>query len=67
MGFGPPIRIKVRVFVMLSAAKHLLFLQPQKQILRFLESDGLHRSPEIGLRRFAPQDDTLGDLSMGCV
>jgi hypothetical protein len=32
--FGPPIRLKVRLPVMLSAAKHLLLLQPQEQILR---------------------------------
>jgi hypothetical protein len=40
-------------------------LHSKKQILRFLESDaplraglgGLHRSPKIGLRRFAAQND----------
>jgi hypothetical protein len=42
-----------------NCAKHLLFLRLQKQILRILESDGLHRSPEIGLRRFAPQNDIM--------
>jgi hypothetical protein len=41
--FGSPIWMKVRLPVMLSAAKHLLFLQPQKQIPR----------------RSAPQDDSL--------
>ena len=54
---GPPIHMRVPVTVMLSGAKHLLFLCLHKQILRFLESDGLHRSPEIGLRRCAPQND----------
>jgi YtcA family len=43
--FGPPIWMKVRLPVMLSAAKHLLFLQPQKQILH----------------RCAPQNDSLDD------
>jgi hypothetical protein len=37
------------------------FWSKQKQILRFLESDGLHRSPEIG--PFLPRrnrDDIVG-------
>jgi hypothetical protein len=43
------------------------FLHLQKQILRFLESDGLHRSPEIGLRRFAPQNERVGLTFDGAV
>jgi hypothetical protein len=36
--------------VMLTIVKHpsLVIENKQKQILRFLESDGLHRGPEIG-------------------
>ena len=41
-----------------SVARNLLLMFfSQKQILRFLESDGLHRSPEIGPRRCAPRND----------
>jgi len=47
--------------------KHLLFLveNEQKQILRFLESDGLHRSPEIGPR--SARDDIVGALFISLV
>ncbi len=34
----------------------------EKQILRFLESGGLHRSPKTGPRRFAPRNDSPWSL-----
>jgi tetratricopeptide (TPR) repeat protein len=42
-----------------SRENPLLMFFSQKQILRFLESDGLHRSPEIGTRRYAPRNGRM--------
>ena len=52
--FGPPMEIKVPGSVIPSGGRNLLpMFFSQKQVLRFRESDGLQRSPEIGPRRSA--------------
>jgi hypothetical protein len=50
-----------------GSRENLLLLAVKKQILPFLESDGLHWSPEIGPRRFAPPNDRVGAHFHPCI